>query len=69
MRARKITLLVAVAAALGVTPLVYPTPSFAADAAAIQPRDGWYAKALVDGLGIGKVERYLPGKRPAIDQQ
>jgi len=48
MRARKITLLVAVAAALGVTPLVYPTPSFAADAAAIQPRDGWYAKALVD---------------------
>ena len=48
MRARKITLLVAVAAALGATTLVYPIPSFAADAAAIQPRDGWYNKALVD---------------------
>ena len=48
MRARKISLLVAVAAALGATPLVYPVPSFAAETATIQPRDGWYNKALVD---------------------
>ncbi|MBI5109471.1 MAG: rhodanese-like domain-containing protein [Rhodocyclales bacterium] len=48
MRARKLKLLVAVLAALGAMPLVYPVPAFAADAATIQPRDGWYNKALVD---------------------
>ena len=48
MRARKLSLLVAVAAALGATPLVCPVPAFAADAATIQPRDGWFNKALVD---------------------
>jgi rhodanese-related sulfurtransferase len=48
MRARKLSLLVAVAAALGTTPLLYPVSAFAADAAAIQPKDGWYNKALVD---------------------
>ncbi len=48
MRARKLSLLVAVAAALGATPLLYPVSAFAADAATIQPKDGWYNKALVD---------------------
>ncbi|MBI5899585.1 MAG: rhodanese-like domain-containing protein [Rhodocyclales bacterium] len=48
MRARKLKLLIAVIAALGTAPLVYPIPTFAADAASIQPRDGWYNKALVD---------------------
>jgi rhodanese-related sulfurtransferase len=48
MRARKLKLLVAVLAALGATPLVYPVQAFAADAVAIQPKDGWYNKALVD---------------------
>jgi len=48
MRARKLTLLAAIVATLGAAPLVYPTQAFAADAAAVQPRDGWYNKALVD---------------------
>ncbi len=48
MRVRKLSLLVAVAAALGATPMLYPVSSLAADAATIQPRDGWYNKALVD---------------------
>ncbi|NJD34256.1 MAG: rhodanese-like domain-containing protein [Betaproteobacteria bacterium] len=48
MRARRLTLLAAVVATLGVTPLLYPTPAFAADAATIQPKEGWYNKALVD---------------------
>jgi len=48
MRTRQITLVVAVLASLGAAPLIYPAPAFAADAATIQPRDGWYSKALVD---------------------
>lgn len=48
MRARKLSLLLAVAAAFSATPLLYTAPTFAADAATIQPRDGWYNKALVD---------------------
>jgi rhodanese-related sulfurtransferase len=48
MKARKLSLLVALAAAIGVTPLMYPVQTFAADSALIQPKDGWYNKALVD---------------------
>ena len=48
MRARKLTLLAAIVATLGVAPLVYPVTTYAADAATIQPKDGWYNKALVD---------------------
>jgi rhodanese-related sulfurtransferase len=48
MRVKQLTLFVAVIASLGATPLVYPVQVFAADAAVIQPRDGWYSKALVD---------------------
>jgi len=48
MRARKLTLLAAVIATLGVVPPGYPVQTFAADAATIQPKDGWYKKALVD---------------------
>ncbi|MBK9022193.1 MAG: rhodanese-like domain-containing protein [Sulfuritalea sp.] len=47
MRARKLTLLTAIIAALA-APLVYPTQVLAADSAVIQPKDGWYNKALVD---------------------
>jgi rhodanese-related sulfurtransferase len=48
MRARKLTLLAALVATLGAAPLMYSTQSLAADSATIQPRDGWYNKALVD---------------------
>jgi rhodanese-related sulfurtransferase len=48
MRVKQLTLFVAVIAGLGATPLIYPVHVFAADAAVIQPRDGWYSKALVD---------------------
>ncbi|MDP1733690.1 MAG: rhodanese-like domain-containing protein [Sulfuritalea sp.] len=48
MRTKQLSLFVAVLASLGAAPLLYPAQSFAADAAVIQPRDGWYNKALVD---------------------
>ncbi|WP_294995316.1 rhodanese-like domain-containing protein, partial [Sulfuritalea sp.] len=48
MRTQGLTLFVAALASLAAVPLVYPVTTYAADAAAIQPRDGWYAKALVD---------------------
>ena len=48
MKAKQLTLFVAVMASLAAAPLVYPVTAFAADAATIQPRDGWYNKALVD---------------------
>ena len=48
MKAKKLSVLIAIAAAIGVTPLMYPVQTFAADTALIQPKDGWYNKALVD---------------------
>jgi rhodanese-related sulfurtransferase len=48
MQAKRLTLFVAVIASLAAVPMVYPVTAFAADAATIQPRDGWYNKALVD---------------------
>jgi len=48
MQAKRLTLFVAVIASLAAVPMVYPVAAFAADAATIQPRDGWYNKALVD---------------------
>jgi|694.fasta_scaffold15892_8 rhodanese-related sulfurtransferase len=48
MKAKQLTLFVAVMASLAAAPLVYPVTAIAADAATIQPRDGWYNKALVD---------------------
>jgi rhodanese-related sulfurtransferase len=48
MRARQLPLFVAVLAGLAAAPMIYPVQAFAADAAAIQPKDGWYTKALVD---------------------
>ena len=48
MRTKKLALFLAVCASFAAGPLVYPAPAFAADAATIQPRDGWYNKALVD---------------------
>ena len=48
MKTRHLTLFIAVIACLSAAPLVYPVQAFAADAAVIQPRDGWYNKALVD---------------------
>ena len=48
MKAKQLTLFIAAIASLGVAPLVYPVQVFAADAAVIQPKDGWYNKALVD---------------------
>ncbi|MDP2133277.1 MAG: rhodanese-like domain-containing protein [Sulfuritalea sp.] len=48
MRAKQLSLYVAVLASLAAAPMVYPVTTYAADAATIQPRDGWYNKALVD---------------------
>ena len=48
MKTKQLTLFIAVIASLGAAPLVYPVQVFAADAVVIQPRDGWYNKALVD---------------------
>jgi len=48
MRAKQLSLYVAVLASLAAAPLVYPVTAFAADAVTIQPKDGWYNKALVD---------------------
>jgi len=48
MRARQLSLFVAVLASLAAAPLVYPVTACAADAVTIQPKDGWYNKALVD---------------------
>ena len=48
MKARQFPLFIAVVASLGAAPLVHPAQALAADAAVIQPRDGWYTKALVD---------------------
>ena len=48
MRAKQLTLFVAVVASLAAAPVVFPVAAFAADATAIQPRDGWYNRALID---------------------
>lgn len=48
MRARQLPLFVAVLAGLAAAPMIYPVQAYAADAAVIQPKDGWYNKALVD---------------------
>jgi rhodanese-related sulfurtransferase len=47
MRTKQFSLVVAVVAALASVPVVYSTAAYGADAAAIQPKDGWY-KTLVD---------------------
>jgi rhodanese-related sulfurtransferase len=47
MRSKQLSLVVAVVAALVSVPLVYSTAAYGADAAAIQPKEGWY-KTLVD---------------------
>jgi rhodanese-related sulfurtransferase len=47
MRTKQFSLVVAVVAALASVPAVYSTAAYGADAAAIQPKDGWY-KTLVD---------------------
>ncbi len=65
MRARKLTLLAAVVATLGVAPLVYPAPAFAADAVTIQPKDGWYNKALVD-FDFVKQNVSIPPKKGVV---
>ncbi len=65
MRARKLTLLAAVIATLGVTPLVYPVATYAADAAAVQPKDGWYNKALVD-FDFVKQQVSIPPKKGVV---
>jgi rhodanese-related sulfurtransferase len=48
MRAKQLSLYVAVLASLAAAPTVFPVTVYAADAATIQPKDGWYNKALVD---------------------
>ena len=48
MRAKQLSIYIAVLASLAAAPMVYPVTTYAADAATIQPKDGWYNKALVD---------------------
>jgi len=48
MSTKKLARFLAVCASLAAPPLAYPVQALAADAAVIQPRDGWYNKALVD---------------------
>ncbi len=48
MKTKQLALAIAVIASLGTAPLMFPVQAFGADAAAIQPKDGWYNKALVD---------------------
>ena len=48
MKTKKLTLLIVIMASFAAAPMVYSTAALAADAAVIQPRDGWYNKALVD---------------------
>jgi rhodanese-related sulfurtransferase len=48
MKTKQLTLFVAVLASLAAAPMVFPVTACAADAAVIQPKDGWYNKALVD---------------------
>lgn len=48
MRTKRLSLFLAACATLAAALLVAPATSFAADTAAIQPKDGWYNKALVD---------------------
>jgi rhodanese-related sulfurtransferase len=47
MGMKRLTLFIAVVATLGAAPLLYPAQAYGADAAAIQPKEGWY-KTLVD---------------------
>ncbi|MCX7157535.1 MAG: rhodanese-like domain-containing protein [Rhodocyclales bacterium] len=47
MSTNRLSLFIAVLAGLVATPLVYSTAAVAADAAVVQPKEGWY-KALVD---------------------
>ncbi len=47
MKTQRLTLVVAVMAALAALPGVYSTTALAADAAVVQPKEGWY-KTLVD---------------------
>jgi rhodanese-related sulfurtransferase len=47
MRVRHTTLLLAVLAALAATPMVMPSVALAADATALQPKEGWY-RSLAD---------------------
>jgi rhodanese-related sulfurtransferase len=48
MQTKQFTLFLAVCASLVAAPMAYSTSALAADAAVIQPKDGWYNKALVD---------------------
>ncbi|MDP1612179.1 MAG: rhodanese-like domain-containing protein [Sulfuritalea sp.] len=48
MQTKQLTLFLAVCASLVAAPMAYSTSALAADAAVIQPKDGWYNKALVD---------------------
>ena len=48
MRTKQFSLVVAVLATLASVPVVYSTMAYGAEPAAIQPKDGWYNKALVD---------------------
>ncbi|MDP2825586.1 MAG: rhodanese-like domain-containing protein, partial [Sulfuritalea sp.] len=47
MKSKRLSIVVAMIAGLVVAPIAYSTAAYAADAAAMQPKDGWY-KALVD---------------------
>ena len=65
MKTKQLALAIAVIASLGTAPLMYPVQAFAADAAAIQPKDGWYNKALVD-FDFVKQNVSIPPKKGVV---
>jgi rhodanese-related sulfurtransferase len=65
MKTRQLALAIAVIASLGATPLMYPVQAFAAEATAIQPKDGWYNKALVD-YDFVKQQVSIPPKKGIV---
>ena len=65
MKTTQLSLLVAILASLAAAPMVYPVTTYAADAATIQPRDGWYNKALVD-FDFVKQNVSIPPKKGVV---
>ncbi len=65
MKTQRLKLFLAVCTALVVVPMTYPVQTYAADAAVIQPKDGWYNKALVD-FDFVKQNVSIPPKKGVV---
>ena len=65
MKTQRLKLFLAVCTALVVVPMTYPVQTSAADAAVIQPKDGWYNTALVD-IDFVKQNVSIPPKKGVV---